>query len=113
MMSSIKELKESLARQLSISIEELDKLRRYEEFEASVMMLTTPENFNKVKDSLSNIPTYKQSVFIECLKAGIPIEYCNKAVEKLFSLSTSIYFSALDIFNLFRYYNSLERLYKD
>ncbi|MDV3669172.1 hypothetical protein CMT42_14815 [Elizabethkingia anophelis] len=112
-MSSIKELKESLARQFSISREELDKLRRYEEFEASVMMLTTPENFNKVKDSLSNIPTYKQSVFINCLKAGVPVEYCNKAVEKLFSLSTSSPFSAMDIFYVFQQFHRLEELYKD
>ncbi|AQX12671.1 hypothetical protein BBD35_09935 [Elizabethkingia meningoseptica] len=112
-MSSIKELKDHLARQLSISREELDKLRKYEEFEASVMMLTTPENFNNIKDSLSNVPIYKQSVFIECLKAGVPAEYCNKAVEKLFSLSTSTYFSAMDIFRVLLYSNSLERLYKD
>lgn len=112
-MSSIKELKEILAKQFSISTGELDKLRRYEEFEASVMMLTTPENFNKVKDSLSDIPTYKQSVFIGCLKAGVPVEYCNKAVEKLFLLSTSTYFSAMDIFHVLLYSNSLERLYKD
>ena len=113
MMSSIKEIKECLAKQISISKEDFDKLRKYQEFELSVMKLTTAEDFNELKDFLPNISIYKQPVFIACLKAGVPVEYCNKAVEKLFSLSTSIYFSAMDIFYVFQQLHSLEKLYKD